>query len=119
MNFKEKLGSLWNTIRGNRDGKPGEQDELRVAAKRETPHRRTDTEISAEEVVKEEIFPKGKTKRVCDPQNSACRGKTKTEANCAGKTPCGKKPPSKRTRPTNSSYEMIDPDGDTCDPSKS
>lgn len=55
-----------------------------------------DSELGADEVVKKEVFPRPTAKK----------------SNC-------KKPASKRTRPTNSNYRMIDPDDDTTDAGKS
>ena len=60
---------------------------------------KADSELSADEVAREQVYPK---KTVC---NKKARGT--------------KKPASKRTRPTNHNYEMIDTDDNTCDSSKS
>ena len=61
-----------------------------------------DSELGADEVIKKEVFPK-----------------TTAKAAKYGKNGCTKKPASKRTRPTNSNYQMIDPDGDTFDAGQS
>lgn len=73
-------------------------------------NKRRDSELGAEEVVHEEVFPK----KTAEKRNCGCgcvkSDKTRSTA---------KKPASKRTRPTNNDYQMIDPDNDTCDTSKS
>lgn len=78
---------------------------------------KVDSELGAEEVLKEEVFPK---KSPSKPAAKAASGKS---CNCAVKTTAknnsAKKPASKRTRPTNVKYEMIDPSGDTFDANKS
>lgn len=84
MSIKEKIKSVWNKVTSRRD--------------------KADSELAAEEVIQEEVFPK-KTVR-----KSACGGKTCNSA---------KKPPSKRTRPTNGNYRMIDPSNETADSGKS
>lgn len=56
----------------------------------------TDSELGADEVVKKEVYPSKKKKDACV-----------------------KKPLSKRTRPTNPDYRMIDPDDNSVDSGKS
>ncbi|MCH5156173.1 MAG: hypothetical protein J1F69_06145 [Clostridiales bacterium] len=56
----------------------------------------SNSELGADEVIKKEVFP-----------------------NSANKKSGSKKPASKRTRPTNSNYRMIDPSDDTSDAGKS
>ena len=58
--------------------------------------KQADNELGADEVVKKEVFPKSTAKK----------------SNC-------KKPASKRTRPTNNDYQMVDPSGDTFDAGQS
>ena len=58
--------------------------------------KRTDSELGADEVVKKEVYP----------------SKKKTDK-------CTQKPLSKRTRPTNPNYRMIDPDDNSVDSGKS
>lgn len=82
MNIKSKIKSAWDKLTRKGHAK-----------------KVTDSELGADEVIQEEVFPK----------KTAQKRKTCTS----------KKPPSKRTRPTNGNYQMIDPDGDTCDSSKS
>ena len=60
-----------------------------------------DSELGADEVIKKEVFPK-------------------TTAKAKGvKNGCTRKPASKRTRPTNNDYQMVDPSGDTFDAGQS
>lgn len=84
MSIKEKIKSVWNKVTSRRG--------------------KADSELAAEEVIQEEVFPK----------------KAGRKASCSGKT-CNsaKKPPSKRTRPTNGNYQMIDPNNETADSGKS
>lgn len=84
MNIRSKISSAWNKL-------------TRKAARNNK--KATDSELGADEVVQEEVFPKktSQKRKICT----------------------SKKPPSKRARPTNDNYQMIDPDGDTCDSSKS
>lgn len=89
MSIKDKIKSAWNNVTKHK---------VEISVKRKN---KADSELSADEVAHEEIFPK---KTVCNkkqPSDSA------------------KKPASKRTRPTNNNYEMIDPDNNTCDTGKS
>ncbi|MDE6029133.1 MAG: hypothetical protein K2F90_02285 [Clostridiales bacterium] len=59
-----------------------------------------DSELGADEVVKKEVFPK------------PAKAKAKTTAKkSTTKTDGASKPLSKRTRPTNPDYRMINPDG--------
>ncbi|MDE5592842.1 MAG: hypothetical protein K2I75_02810 [Clostridiales bacterium] len=69
-----------------------------------------DSELGADEVVKKEVFPK----------TAKAKAKTTTAKKpTVDKKGCTRKPPSKRTRPTNNDYQMIDPDNDTADAGKS
>lgn len=77
MDIKNKIKSAWNKFTSK--------------------HKDVNSELGADEVVEEEIFPRP-AKRKC----------TKNA-----------KPASKRTRPTNDNYQMIDPSNDTVDGSKS
>lgn len=90
---------------------------------------KVDSELGAEEVLREEVFPK-KSKNSSakkSPSKPAAKSAAKSangkSCNCAAKTTAksnaAKKPASKRTRPTNVGYEMIDPSGDTFDANKS
>lgn len=83
MSIKSKIKSAWD----------------KIAHRPSRTKNVTDSELGADEVVQEEVFPKKRTQ--------------------ARKKCTSKKPPSKRTRPTNNDYQMIDPDCDTCDSSKS
>ena len=69
-----------------------------------------DSELGADEVVKKEVFPKTAKAQA---KTTACKKST------TDKNGCTRKPPSKRTRPTNNDYQMIDPDNDTADAGKS
>ncbi len=117
MGMKNKLKSVFNKLR--RKGKNA------ADAAADIVRDRTDSEISAEEVVTEEIFPEGKRKvkkRVdAETSDDCARRNCKSER---GEKVCGKAPVKpacrkNRTRPTNGGYEMIDIDDDTCDSSKS
>ncbi len=81
--------------------------------------RKTDSEISAGDVTREEVYPKPRhnSSPSCAPKKS-CRPGTDCGAEKSKKSGCSK-PASKRTRPTNAGYEMIDPDNNTCDTGKS
>ncbi|MDE5562548.1 MAG: hypothetical protein K2J01_03255 [Clostridiales bacterium] len=68
-----------------------------------------DSELGADEVVKKEVFPK----------SAKAKAKTTVKKSTTDKKGCTRKPPSKRTRPTNNDYQMIDPDNDTADAGKS
>lgn len=69
-----------------------------------------DSELGADEVVKKEVFPK---------TAKATAKKPTAKKPAFDKNGCTRKPPSKRTRPTNNDYQMIDPDNDTADAGKS
>ncbi|MDE6618012.1 MAG: hypothetical protein K2K13_03180 [Clostridiales bacterium] len=69
----------------------------------------SDSELGADEVVKKEVFPK----------TAKAKAKTVAKKSATDKKGCTRKPPSKRTRPTNNDYQMIDPDNDTADAGKS
>lgn len=90
-----------------------------IGKRRESAKRKaqTDSELGAEEVVEKEVFPDKPVKRCGKAPSDAKRACAKHAApsDCV----CSKKPASKRTRPTNTEYKMIDPSDDTCDTSKS
>lgn len=67
------------------------------------------SELGADEVVKKEVFPK----------SAKATAKTTAKKCAVDKNGCTRKAPSKRTRPTNNDYQMIDPDNDTADAGKS
>ena len=91
MNIKQKIKSAWNRITGKRLNKSA------------------DSELGADEVVRKEVFPK-----------TAAKAKAqKTTKTTSSKSACTHKPASKRTRPTNGNYQMIDPTDDTFDAGKS
>lgn len=95
MNIKQKIKSAWQRITGKNLNKS------------------TDSELGADEVVKKEVFPKSKAKT--DTKASA----KKCCSHSSAKSSCTHKPASKRTRPTNDNYQMIDPSDDTFDAGKS
>lgn len=115
MSIKDRIKGAWNKLRNkSADGKVDARKNL------------VDAEISAEEVVKEEIFPSGRKtasrgkqiaadKKQC--KKSACAAKAKKPTQ--KKTAVTDKSKKKRTRPTNPSYTMIDVDDNTCDSGKS
>ncbi len=121
MSIKQKFKNMWNKLRRKTDTA---DDIVRD---------KTDSELSAEEVVEEEIFPAGKmtVKRRAEiaadtavtNKNSGCCGKAQTGNTKKTDKVCAKANvvPAhvKRTRPTNPSYQMIDPDDDTIDAGKS
>lgn len=80
MDIKQKIKSAWNKLTSKKSDKAN-----------------VDSELAADEVIEEEIFPR--------PAKRKCAKNTK--------------PASKRTRPTNDNYQMIDPSNDTVDGSKS
>lgn len=93
MSIKEKIRSAFKKA----------ADKTTDTAKRISRKNKSDSELAADEIIHEEVFPE---KRCCKKCSSAHKSGTK-------------KPASKRTRPTNDNYEMIDPDGNTCDTGKS
>lgn len=109
MDIKKKFKDMWRKVKGEK------------TAKKTAPRRAAvDAEISVEEVTREEIFPSGKQKTTNRsaaakpaPKRAAAKSATTASATTA------KKPLSKRTRPTNPDYKMIDPTGNSCDTSKS
>ena len=107
MNIRKKFKDMWKKLSGGKKNNAKARKAM------------TDSELSVEEVVHEEIFPEGKrtVRRKLDTHSCAQNG-----TNCRKGTKSGtvdKKPPSKRTRPTNNNYRMIDPDDDTVDTGKS
>lgn len=119
MSLKDKFKDLKTKI-GDKLKKKGDKSDKKQSAKSGS----TDSELSAEQVVKKEIFPSGKSKTKSPAElNSHLRSGSQTKCKscaCEGKcTDAAKKPASKRTRPTNPEYEMIDADHNSCDTSKS
>lgn len=80
---------------------------------------RTDSELGAEEVVEKETFPDKPVKKRAAPATKRACAKRRASSDCTCKRNAAQKPASKRTRPTNPEYEMIDPSDDTCDANKS
>lgn len=80
---------------------------------------RTDSELGAEEVIEKEVFPDKPAKKRAAPATKRACAKRCTPSDCTCKRNAAQKPASKRTRPTNPGYEMIDPSDDTCDANKS
>ena len=135
MGIKQKIDGLWNKLRKKTKKHVETADDIA-----KTP---TDSELSVEEVVEREIFPPRKTakkskatvarvaKKVAPktvknksdaetakenpsrPAKSSGRPSSAKSCGCYGK---GKKD---GTRPTNTNYKMIDPNGDTADAGKS
>ena len=108
MSLKEKFKNLKNKLfkKSKKTDEKTEKDEKPVKQS-------TDSELSAEEVIKKETFPDGVDKSKNPSELNRHYRSDKSKA-CA----C-KKPASKRTRPTNGNYKMIDPNGDSADTSKS
>ena len=94
MSIKDKIKSVLSRA----TGKKAEKAKKRSALK--------DSELGAEEVTREEVFPK-------NTRAKKSNGATRKTCNAA------KRPASKRTRPTNDNYKMINPDDDSCDCGKS
>lgn len=104
MDIKKKFKDMWRKVKGEK------------TAKKTAPRRAAvDAEISVEEVTREEIFPSGKQKTT----NRSAAAKPAPKRAAAKSATTAKKPLSKRTRPTNPDYKMIDPSGNSCDTSKS
>ncbi|MCH5166103.1 MAG: hypothetical protein J1G01_06850 [Clostridiales bacterium] len=97
MSIKQRIKSVWNKFTGKHDD--GVKAHARKKTNRNTPS--SDSELAAEEVIEKEVYPPKKSKA------------------CATKNYGTKKPASKRTRPTNYNYEMIDDSDNTCDSGKS
>ncbi len=133
MGVRQNIKNLWNKIRKN--GKKTVEEFKENLDKIEKD--RTDAEISAEEVAENEIYPSGKRSRPAKElernADAVCRScgngqavkkrgkydKTGTGPVDRLETNAAKKPASKRTRPTNQSYRMIDPDDNSVDANKS
>lgn len=126
MSIKQKFKSLWSKLRHKKSSKNSKNSNV--------GRDKTDAEISAEEVLVEEIYPAGKvTVRRKKEIEAAAEiteknsGRTsRARVNNCGKADkvCGKadvKPTAKagRSRPTNLNYKMIDPSDDSADSSKS
>lgn len=90
MNIKQKIKNAWQRITGK------------------NPSKSADSELGADEVVRKEVFPK-----------TTAKAQTKKSTAVLSKKSCTHKPASKRTRPTNNNYQMIDPSDDTFDAGKS
>lgn len=99
MSIKQKIRSAWNKVTGKQDGDSAAEERRGC----NSDGCNIDSELAAEEVIREEVFPAEKPSR------------KKTCKKCG----CARKPASKRTRPTNNNYEMIDPTDNTCDTGKS
>ena len=125
MSIKQKFKSIWGKLRKKSNKAESGGNEGRD---------RTDAEISAEEVIEEEIFPKGRItpqrrqKMNADAEitfGSSGR-KTRSRPDNSGNVDriCGKSDVTPtvragRSRPTNPGYKMIDPSDDSADSSKS
>ena len=108
MSLKEKFKNLKAKLFKKRDKKDKTDEKAEKPVKQST-----DSELSAEEVIKKETFPDGVSKSKNPSElNRRYRSEQKACQSC-------KKPASKRTRPTNGNYKMIDPNGDSADTSKS
>lgn len=105
MKLKDKVKAAWANIRNK------------------TKSNDADAELAADEVLREEIFPE-KTRaarRSCGCKQDGCGTDKKLSGDKTAdpcKKPCGCKT-SKRSRPTNGDYRMIDRDDNTCDSSQS
>ncbi len=144
MSLKDKFDSFKTKLRGKFGKKNKKADGDKKPA--DEKDARTDSELAVDEVVREEIFPEGKRKAKVRKNGRADGelavdevvreeifpdGKRKTKSpeqlnkhyrSDVVKNKCDKcavKPASKRTRPTNPDYEMIDTDHNSCDTSKS
>ncbi len=123
MSIKQKIKSLWGKLR-------------RKNTEDENPSRDpADAELSAEEVIVEEIYPQGKVsvpsrrnrlRNDAATTNKSSGRQSRARGDNSGKIDriCGKadvEPPYRahRSRPTNDGYEMIDPSNDSADTSKS
>lgn len=122
MSIKQKFKELWGKLR-----RKNSEPEI-------SGRNKTDAELSAEEVLVEEIYPEGRVtvarrKQIRDNAETAKKSngrRTRTHIDNGGSVDkiCGKAdvvPPYRagRSRPTNPEYEMIDPSGDSADTSKS
>lgn len=90
MSIKDRIKSTWHKITGKSDDCNGDGCVIIPP----------DSELAADRVIRKEVYP---TPTITDShKKSKCKK-------------CG----AKRSRPTNSDYQMIDPSCDTCDTSKS
>lgn len=108
MDIKKKFKDMWRKVKGEK------------TAKKTAPRRAAvDAEISVEEVTREEIFTSGRQKTTNRPAATKPAPKRAAAKSATTASAAAKKPLSKRTRPTNPDYKMIDPTGNSCDTSKS
>lgn len=106
MSIKSKFKTMLKNIKAKCKRDKGDDKIEDAQACDDEACDKTDSELAAEEVIHEEVFPKP-ARRMCNGRK--CDNDYKPEA----------KAPSKRTRPTNNKYQMIDPDDNTCDSGKS
>ncbi|MCH5161612.1 MAG: hypothetical protein J1G04_06235 [Clostridiales bacterium] len=118
MGIGKKIKDTWKKLTG-KDGKDVKSDKESKENKK-LAEKQKDSELAVEEVVEQEIFPEGK-RPVKRKVNSHYRSDAKEKAQAKKDCECAsdQKPPSKRTRPTNRNYKMIDPDDDSADAGKS
>ena len=132
MSLKERMKSLFDKMCGCKSDKKsdcgcgGKSCDCGAKSKRNS----LDAEVSAEEVVIEEIYPEGKrarraTRKADEQQTKRAAAKSPAAVKKAnakivrGEAPVKPTTSAKKTRPTNKNYKMIDPSDESADTSKS
>ena len=130
MSLKERMKSLFDKMCGGKSNKKSVCGCGGKSCDCGTKKRSQDAEVSAEEVVIEEIYPEGKrarraTRKADEQQTKRAAAKSPAAVKKAnakivrGEAPVKPTTSAKRTRPTNKSYKMIDPSDESADTSKS
>ena len=130
MSLKQSMKSLFDKICGGKHDKKSDCGCGKKGCDCGTKKRSQDAEVSAEEVVIEEICTEGKRTRTqarkADEQKTK-RAAAKSPADVKkanakivrGEAPVKPTTSARKTRPTNKSYKMIDPSDESADTSKS
>lgn len=119
MSIKETIRSAWKKVACKHDGETGKTEKNGCGCGKtgNVKSRKCgcdNAELAADEVIKKEVYPNKPIKKT-----AAKSAKQAISANAETKTSSSKKAPSKRTRPTNCNYRMINRNDDTCDSGKS
>ena len=105
MSIKDKIKSAWKKVACKRSSSDkSDKTDCGCGCGKKRKCDCDNAELAAEEVIEKEIYPNKPIK--------------KASVKPTGKS-CTRKPASKRTRPTNVDYCMIDKDDNTCDSGKS
>ena len=129
MSLKQSIRSMLDKICGCKRDKKSDCGCDDDGCDCDTKKRRADAEISAEEVVTEEIYPEGRRARTDSRANADKTRRAASKSNAAahaanrriihGEAPVKPTTSRRKTRPTNDDYKMIDETNDSADTSKS